>query len=192
MFKNIKLLRKLKQDSYNVEMSEDDYINESNEAVIYVNSKNINDIICKYSIGDDVIINDELAEYLQGSVDYIEYEHGLNIKINSEKEFTREEKDKTKLSIRNYFTKKVADINEKLYSNKIESFILMLVTLFVLSGYVLLNLYFPIEILSEIVLIAGWVFAWRFIESLAFERNKMRKAAIKYYRILNARIEFLT
>ena len=47
------------------------------------------------------------------------------------------------------------------------------------------------EILSEVLLLISWVFGWRLTESLAFHRKEIRKEAVKFYRLLNARIDFL-
>lgn len=191
MFDNIKLLKKLKNESYEVEYTLDDYINENNEAIIYVNCKDSSDIISKYSSGEDLTINKELSSYLQDDTNYLNLKYPINIKINSEKELSRDDKDKIKLSIRNHFTKKVSDVNEKLYENKNECIMLVFLSLFFLLAYVFTKIYLPLEILSEILLIISWVFVWRMTESIVFDRKAMRKEAIKYYRLLNARIEFL-
>ena len=194
MFKNIKLLKELKNQSYEIELDDDaDYTNERNEALIYVNASQTSDIVSKFSAGEDLIINSELSSYLEEKVDYLDIKYPINIKINNAKDFDKNEKDKVKLSVRNKFTQKVSEVNEKLYTNKIECIVLTILSLLFLVAYIACRLIpnsIVGEIVSEIVLIISWVFVWRLVESIVFERRQMRKEAIKYYRLLNARIEF--
>lgn len=194
MFKNIKLLKELKNQSYEIELDDDaDYTNERNEALIYVNANQTSEIVSKFSAGEDLIINSELSSYLEEKVDYLDIKYPINIKINNAKDFDKNEKDKVKLAIRNKFTQKVSEVNEKLYTNKIECIMLTILSLLFLVGYIACRLIpngIVGEIVGEIVLIISWVFVWRLVESIVFERRQMRKEAIKYYRLLNARIEF--
>lgn len=190
MFKNIKLLRKLKKDSYEIEYSTEGKINKNDEAVICINTIDSNDIISKYSVNNDLTINSEVSKYLADYVDDIQIKHSLNIKICSEKEMKRDEQSKIKIALRNHFTKKVSDVNEKLYANEVESWTLVFLSFIFLLAYVLCKIHLPIEILTELLLIVAWVFVWRMTESIAFVRREMRKEAIKYYRLLTARIEF--
>ena len=191
MFNNIVTLKKLKDASEEVEILEDKYINENNEALIYVKANSCEDIISKYSSGDNVTFNEELSNYLEEEVKHLPITYPINIKINNEKEFKQKEKDKVKLALRNCYTKKVNDCNKQLNSNKTESIVLLFLTLIFLIGYVLIKVYASFEILSELLLLVAWVFGWRLTESLAFHRKDIRKEAIKFYRLLNARIDFL-
>ncbi|MBE5746531.1 MAG: hypothetical protein E7359_04545 [Clostridiales bacterium] len=194
MFKKIRLLKQLKDDSNELEVQEEQLLNENNEALIYVNCDSASDIISKYSSGDDLTINSELSSFLEDKNENLSINYPVNIKINNSKQFNNEEKNKVKLSIRNHFANKVNDINEKLHKNKIECIVLFLISLLTLLSYVACKLIFKIdivnEIISEILLIIAWVFVWRLVESIAFERRKMKFKAIKFYRLLNARIEF--
>jgi len=190
MFKNIKLLRKLKKDSYEIEYSSESKVNKDNEAVICINAKDKTDIISKYSVDTDLTINSELSDYLKENADEIPIKHPLSIKIDTEKELTVEDKSKVKLALRNHFTKKVSDVNEKLYENEVECYTMVFLSFIFLLAYVLCKIHLPIEILSEILLIIAWVFVWRMTESIVFVRKEMRREAIKYYRLLTARIEF--
>lgn len=194
MFKNIKLLKELRNQSNQIELDEvTSLIDERNEALIYINANQSNEIISKFSTGEDLTINSELSNYLVEKVDDVNIKYPINIKINNAKDFDKTEKHKIKLAIRNKFTKKVSEVNEKLYNNKIECIMLIILSLLFLFIYVACKL-IPIgvvgEIISEIILIISWVFVWRLVESIFFERIKMRKEAIKFYRLLNARIEF--
>lgn len=194
MLKKIKLLEKLQNDSDYVEADfEAEYTNEQNEAIIYVNANSVSDIVSSYSSGEDLTITNELSDYLESKVDNLSVKYPINIKINNSKEFTKKDKDNAKLAIRNAFSQKVSNINRDLRKNKIENIILTILTLITLVGYIACKLITNIvigEIISEIILIIAWVFAWRLVENLAFDRRIKKKNAIKFYRLLNARIEF--
>lgn len=192
MFKNIKLLRKLKKDSYEIEYSQEGKINRENEAVVSIKSKDESEIISKFSTEKDLTITPELSSYLKESADDIPVKNPIKIEINTPKDLEIEKQKKVKLALRNHFTKKVSDINEKLDENEVECYILVLLSIVFLLAYVLVKIHMPIEILSEILLIVAWVFVWRMTESIVFVRKEMRREAVKYYRLLTAKIEFKT
>lgn len=189
MFKYTRLLNKLKNESYEIEY-ENENISEKDETILYVKLNEKQDAISKFSAGEDVTITPELSEYLQQDKEYFKLDKPINIRINCEKELSGEDKDDIKRAIRNHFTKKVSDINEDLYSNKIECIYMLLGTLLFLGIYVVLKFFEPLAILSEIILIITWVFMWQFTESIFLNRPKMSKEAIRLYQLLNARIDF--
>ncbi|MGN1208398.1 MAG: hypothetical protein ACI4TI_02915, partial [Christensenellales bacterium] len=185
----IKLLKHLKQASYEVEY-ENDNESERNETILYCKIKDKSDVINPYSSGEDVFIRDELSSYLQQSNNYMELAKPINIRFDSENELTNQDKDEIKLAIRNHFTLKVSDVNEELYSNKKECFFMISAFILFLSLFVLGKFFANFSIISEIFSLVSWVFGWDFVESIAFVRPKLRKEAIRLYKLLNARIEF--
>lgn len=190
MFKNIKMLKELKNEFQQIEFENGEIINENNEALIYVKADNKDDLVSKLSEGEDTIITSDFARFVNENTDNIKLEKHLNIKINNTKEFTREDKSMIKLAYRNYFEKKVSDINDRLYSNKVECIYLMILSVLALGLYALIKIVEKFSLFSEMILIIAWVFVWRTTENIFFERSKLRKEAIKYYKLLNARIDF--
>ncbi|MGN1222704.1 MAG: hypothetical protein ACI4T1_01055 [Christensenellales bacterium] len=190
MFKNIKMLKELKNEFQQIEFENGEIINENDEALIYVKAENKDDLVSKLSEGEDTIITSDFARFVNENTDNIKLEKHLNIKINNTKEFTREDKSMIKLAYRNYFEKKVSDINDRLYSNKVECIYLMILSVLALGLYALIKIVEKFSLFSEMILIIAWVFVWRTTENIFFERSKLRKEAIKYYKLLNARIDF--
>lgn len=190
MFKNIKMLKELKNEFQQIEFENGEIINENDEALIYVKADNKDDLVSKLSEGEDTIITSDFARFVNENTDNIKLEKHLNIKINNTKEFTREDKSMIKLAYRNYFEKKVSDINDRLYSNKVECINLMILSVLALGLYALIKIVEKFSLFSEMILIIAWVFVWRTTENIFFERSKLRKEAIKYYKLLNARIDF--
>lgn len=189
MFKNIKLLKKLKEDSYEIEY-ENDYLNENNESIIYVKAGDKTDIINKYSDGENLTITSELSNYLQKDNPYLDISKPVTVKINTEKEFNREDKLIIKQAYRNHFTKKVSDVNEQLHDNKVSCVFMLLVAIVFLVLFVVAKYFEQTGILAEIFSLLTWVFAWDLTENLAFKQPTLRKEAIILYKLLNARIEF--
>lgn len=189
MSKYTRLLKKLKDDSYEIEY-ENDNISEKDETILYVKLNEKQDAISKFSDGEDVQITPELSNFLQEDKEYFKLDKPLNIRINCEKELSLEDKDDIKRAVRNTFTKKVSDINEDLYSNKIECIFMLIGTLLFLGLYVLFRFLEPLGIVAEIMLIITWVFMWQFTESIVFKRPQMSKEAVRLYKLLNARIDF--
>ena len=190
MSKNIKMLKELKNEFQQIEFENGEIINENDEALIYVKAENKDDLVSKLSEGEDTIITSDFARFVNENTDNIKLEKHLNIKINNTKEFTREDKSMIKLAYRNYFEKKVSDINDRLYSNKVECIYLMILSVLALGLYALIKIVEKFSLFSEMILIIAWVFVWRTTENIFFERSKLRKEAIKYYKLLNARIDF--
>ena len=189
MFKNIKLLKHFKNASSEVEY-ENDLESERNETILYVNIKDKSDVINSYSSGDDVVIKPELSDFLQQNNNYMELSKPINIRFACEKEISEQNQDEIKLAIRNHFTLKVSDINEELSKNKNECFFMIVAFILFLGLYIAGKLIEPLGIVSEIFLLVAWVFGWDFVESIAFVRPRLRKEAIKLYKLLNSRIEF--
>lgn len=189
MFKNIKLLNKLKNDSNEIEY-ENDYISEANESIIYVKANSKDDIISKYSAGEDLTLNNELIDYLQQDNLYMDISKPLNIRFNSEKEYSDGEKSEIKKAYRNCFFKQVSDVNEELYYNKKLCFYMGIMAIIFLALFVVAKFIEPLGILSEIMLIVSWVFVWELTENIFFNRPKLTRKAIQLYKLLNARIEF--
>lgn len=189
MFKNIRLLKHFKNASQEVEY-ENENESERNETILYVKIKDKSDVINPYSSGDDVTIKDELSSFVQQGNNYMELSKPINIRFDNQEELTREDKDDIKLALRNHFTLKVSDVNEELNSNKKQCFFMLTLFILFLSLFIASKFIEPIGIVSEIFSLVSWVFGWDFVESIAFVRPKLRKRAIKLYKLLNARIEF--
>lgn len=190
MFENIKLLKQLKIESYNIDNEDNEVLNERGEAVICVECEDKNDIVSKFSCGDNATITSEFSNFLKENTEDLDIEKSLNLKIHSNNEFSNEDKSQIKLAIRNHYTKTLSDVNKRLYQNKAECIILSILSVIFMLIYVVSKFFDPYEISSELILIIVWVFMWRAIENIAFERRELRKRAIKLYRLLNARIEF--
>lgn len=189
MFKNIRLLKHFKNASQEVQY-ENENESERNETILYVKIKDKFDVINPYSSGDDVTIKDELSSFIQQGNNYMELSKPINIRFDNQEELTSEDKDDIKLALRNHFTLKVSDVNEELNSNKKECFFMLTLFILFLSLFILSKFIEPIGIMAEIFSLISWVFGWDFVESVAFVRPKLRKSAIKLYKLLNARIEF--
>lgn len=189
MFGNIKLLKHFKNASSEVEF-ENDLESERNETILYVKIKDKSDVINPYSSGDDVVIKNELSDFLQQNNNYMELSKPINVRFACEKEISNEDQDEIKLALRNHFTLEVSDINEELSKNKKECFFMIFAFVLFLGLYIAGKIVEPLGIVSEIFLIVAWVFGWDFVESIAFVRPRLRKDAIKLYKLLNSRIEF--
>ncbi len=190
MFKNVKLLKHLKNASSEVEF-ENDCESEGNETILYVKIKDKFDVINPYSSGDDVTIKEELSEFIQKNNNYMELSKPINIRFDNEKELSREDRDEIKLALRNHFTLQVSDVNEELDANKKECFLMISLFVLFLGLFIVGKFFESFGIMSEIFSLISWVFGWDFVESIAFVRPKLRRKAIRLYKILNARIEFL-
>jgi len=189
MFKNIKLLKHFKNASQEVEF-ENENESERNETILYVKIKDKSDVINPYSSGDDVTIKDELSSFIQQGNNYMELSKPINIRFDNQEELTSEDKNDIKLALRNHFTLKVSDVNEELNSNKMLCFFMLSLFVLFLSLFIIGRFFEPIGIVAEVCSLISWVFGWNFVESIAFTRPKLRKSAIKLYKLLNARIEF--
>ena len=190
MFKNIKLLKELREESTKIDYEFDNY-NSRNEAEVLMKIENEDDIVSSLSMGEDLMVNESFETFISNSVSHIEPDKKIDLKISCENNIYDDEKTNIKNAIKNHYTKKISSINDDLHKNAIDNIFLTVASVAVLALIIVLSKFSYLTLLIEILDIFAWVLLWEVFDNFIFRRRELRKIAIKNYQILNMRIEFL-
>lgn len=141
-------------------------IGDNMKKTIHINLKSESDLIDKYNQN---IVSMDLIEYILEQTHYINKKDELNVVID--KEFDTDTIGLIKTGLRN---EELKIIKQNRYDN-IRQIIFLLLGIICLTAYVFLD---NIEVLSEILLIGGWILIGEAIEIQLFSdsqanRNKM-------------------
>lgn len=153
-----------------------------NKIQIYLNDKK--DYISKFN---QERISKELYGYIKNEVKLININKKINIEITSKFSLTDKEKETLSLNIKNTSEEELNDI--KLLEEKV----LLKDLLLLLIGIIIIFIYFILKntpIISEVILIIGWLFIWEAIARLLFAgtERKIQKQRLK--QIIYSDIDF--
>lgn len=190
MFKNIKLLKKLKEESTKIDYEFDNY-NSKNEAEVLMKIEDRDDIVSALSMGEDLIVNEDFDSFIKNSTSHITPEKKINLKIKCENKISADEKTDIKNAVKNHYTKKISSLNDELHRNAIVNIFLIVASVAILSIIIFLSQFSHLQILIEFLDIFAWVLLWEVFDNFVFNRSEIRRIAIKNYQILNMRIEFI-
>lgn len=132
-------------------------------------------------------LNQDLIDYLVEEIKGISIKE--SIKINIITNFKMEEVDKEQLvnMLRSHFGTDVGELYDLNSKFAIIDFILAIIGILVLVSYFFL---INVPILSEFLLIIGWLFIWEAVYNIIFERAKTKVKIKKLKKITNCKIEF--
>lgn len=150
---------------------------------------NINDKSILTNPFNDEKISDELGNYIFKCSMQYKISNKLKIIINHDNLLSHEEQLKLKKMIIVYFNEQI-NYRNKLYkfSIVIDSLTLLIGILFICLYY--LFYYYNIAIISEILLIIGWVAIWEWAYNNIFVDTKNIFKIEKYKQIINSKIIF--
>lgn len=152
---------------------------------IFVNLKNKNDYVNKFN---NDRISKELNNYLLDECKTIKYNSKINIKVKSEFNITEEEQKKFKEMIKNSYVDDNLELNLTLKRLLVVDLIMFLIGIVFLLFYYLSK---NIIIMSEILLIFGWVLIWESTYNLLFSRVENKIKIKKNRQIINGKIDFI-
>lgn len=190
MFKNIKLYKKLKEESTKIDYEFDNY-NVRHEAEVLMKIEDRDDIVSALSMGEDLIVNEDFDSFIKSSTSHITPEKKINLKIKCENKISADEKTDIKNAVKNHYTKKISSLNDELHRNAIVNIFLIVASVAILSIIIFLSQFSHLQILIEFLDIFAWVLLWEVFDNFVFNRSEIRRIAIKNYQILNMRIEFI-
>ena len=153
-----------------------------NKIQIYLNDKK--DYISKFN---QERISKELYGYIKNEVKLININKKINIEITSKFSLTDKEKETLALNIKNTSEEELNDIKV------LEEKVILKDLLLLLRGIIIIFIYFILKntpIISEVILIIGWLFIWEAIARLLFAgtERKIQKQRLK--QIIYSDIDF--
>lgn len=142
--------------------------------------------VSKYN---DEVISNELVDHIQGQLIGEDTKKDLQLNIETKFKLTEQEKDTYTYMLKKEYKERVNDILIESRDSDIKKLILFVVGLLFISGYYFLDLTFS-HIISEVLLIFGWVAMWEVAYSLLFLDFKRKKYMKRYNQILKCDVKY--
>ncbi len=181
--KRIKELRKIAHESYIRE-----YDNDGRE-LIRMQVRNDDDFLSKYSPKDQILISNDVVEYLDNAVKSKRLDKDLHIIISSN---VIDEKEKTQYQkgIRNYYRLRILDIERRLKTNTFLSILMISFAILIFSIYIFMEISNTGYIILQLIDIAGWVFVWEAVDLFFLERKRLKYEQLRDCSLYDAIITY--
>lgn len=139
-------------------------------------------------------INPELLNFLEDSIDDIPMKNDIDLCFFLSEETRNEKREQLILNWFNTFYNFYIELEKTKMKLKIKNSIILLKISLLLLGTSNMGLNasnnFINYLLTEVIVVGGWVFLWEAISILTFERAKISKLIKNYSRFANAQILF--
>ena len=165
-----------------------DFYLEKNIAYISIKVDNYNDIISKYSIKNYEWLNDDFANYIEETAYYIPIHLDIALDINGN--FTKDEEEIIKKTIKMYFGIKLGDAQNNLSINKSINLLLFVATILFLMIFFVVTIYIPTFKFLEPISIIAWFIMWELLDNNFIKRHQLRARKIDLAQLVNMQIKF--
>lgn len=187
--KKVNKLKKYQQKKFDYYKMINDYYLVNNEAYISVKTTSINDIISKYSINKDEILNDEFIRFVNTNASYIPDDYSLVLEICNHR-FNEDEKKIITKVIQNHYALELIKVEDELKTlrRKEISFLCVGIIFFII---LLIIYHFKFGLASEEVLSFVASFSiWEFAEMRTFEEDDIKEKIVEINKLNDMKINF--
>ncbi len=189
MFKNIRTLHKITKDD-NKKALENMTLNDDQEVIVPLTLSNESNIISLFSIKENPILDESLSNFIEEQTHFIPIRQKIAFEIQSDEELSDEVKAQFLSSLsKHYHHRSIAIAQEKIINQR-NVLIFLLIGVVFLGFAFFVSAFYTNQILSEILMIIGWVFVWEATDLFFIERGILNKKQIKYHRIQTAKVTF--
>lgn len=160
-----------------------------NEAYIYLNVTNLDNIKSEYSTNHQVILKKEFYETIENLASFIPLDYPLVLEIQNNI-FSSEEKILVRRLIRNHFSLVTISKEMELKNIKRKSHFFLICGII---GFILLFLFYNYKIVPYLIEIVSFIASfslWEFAESLIFEQDNLKEEIIKNKHLSKIRIVY--
>ncbi len=185
MFENARKLRQLQKEVKEYKTSK------TTDKILKIKIADDSDVLSKYSLKNNLTLNNELCEFIEKKVDYTSLNDDLKIQLYVD-DLNDESKEKYNQAFKNTYTDKIAEKSKELNRYKNLSIIFLLTGIFVLILSIFLKYFIneKVVILFESLDIVAWVFIWEATDTYFIARKVALYQQIRYYKILKADFDF--
>ena len=184
-----KKLKKYQTKKFDYYKTLNEYYIENGDAYISMKVYTIDDIISKYSIKNDEVLNYEFMRYLETNASYIPDEYSLVLEICNH-HFSDEEKEIIQKVIRNHYSISLINKKEELKTYQRKGFYLLLSGLVSLLIYAILAYTESLIILSEIFSLVFCFAMWEATDITIFDNDSIKEEIVKLQNLSEIRIIF--
>lgn len=187
--KQVNKLKKYQKKKFDYYKMINDYYLVNNEAYISAKITTINDIVSKYSINKDEILNDEFVRFVNTNASYIPDNYSLVLEICNH-QFSEDEKNIITKVIQNHYELELIKAEDELKTlrRKEISFLLVGILFFIIF---ILIYHFKFSLASEEILSFVASFSiWEFAEMRIFEEDEIKEKIVEITKLNNMKIKF--
>lgn len=157
---------------------------------IEINIRDDSNFLSPFSGGDDAVISDELAGFIEKRVDIVYPKEELSLNIRSSCIDDNEKTLYTK-AFNKYFEEKSVSAKRELRRNNFIALLFLAVGVLVIALSIFINYNFESEIWAEVLDIVAWVLVWECVDILLFKNRELRLNLKKYNALSRACIRYL-
>lgn len=156
---------------------------------IFVEINNINDIYSEFSSETTKVLKKSFAQHLEETCEEIDRDTTITIRVS--KKFNEQEKETAVKTIKKYYNNHAKQNSQEIKRNTLLSFVLLVISIGLIVALHFLNEMGVSYIISLLLEIVAWVFAWEFTDVLFFKCTGLRHEKIKNLTLLNCKIDFI-
>lgn len=191
MFKRIHKLHQLTKAD-NKKALEDLTFNEDKEVVVALHLEENSAITSCYSTNDDPILATELANFIDECTHYIPSSQKIAFVIYSSKPLQKEKQEEFINSLSSHYRHcSISTAQEKIINMRNVIIFTIVGLIFLTSSFFVSALVETSPVLSETLMIIGWVFVWEATNLFFIERAILNKSQVKSHRLETAKVTFI-
>jgi hypothetical protein len=184
-----KKLKKYQTKKFDYYKTLNEYYIENGDAYISIKVYTIDDIISKYSVKNDEVLNYEFMRYLETNASYIPDKYSLVLEICNH-HFNEEEQEIIKKVIRNHYSISLINKKEELKSYKRKGYYLLLTGLVSLFIYAILAYTGKLLILSEIFSLIFCFAMWEATDITIFDNDDIKEEIVELQNLSEIQVIF--
>lgn len=186
MFKQIKELARIKKAVGERAKPE---VDEKGNSVLKMTVRDDCDFLSPYSDDKNGVIDADVADFLDNEAQSFDLRRGVRIVIIGST-IDENERDAYPKAIKKYYGNRIIETGERLKKNLVSSIIMAIIAAVILSACVALNISDKDFVLSELIDIAAWVFAWEAVDLLFLTRPLLRREQLLNCRLYEAEVTY--
>lgn len=186
MFNTVRKLAKIKKLVKDSGKKETD---ENGKSVLRLNCSDDASFLSPYSSEKESVISSEVADFLDNEAQSLNLKRNVHIVISG-KTIDENERKIYPEAIKKYYGNRIIETGERLKKNLIAAIVMAVIAAAILSLCVAINLSDKDFVLSELVDIAAWVFAWEAVDMLFLTRPLLRREQLLNCRLYEAEVTY--
>lgn len=167
---------------------ERNYIRDDGKAVIPIKLESIDNLYMKHDY-KKLVLSDDVADYIEEIASIIPFKYDIVLEFHCH-QISDDEQERIKKIVKNNFGMEIDDID---YENRMSGYISII--LFIVGIAILIIAYALegkiLELIDELLFIAGWVVLWDMMESIIFTNNERKIKRLNKLQLYDSKVEFV-
>lgn len=155
---------------------------------IVLEFNNIDNIYSEFSSTNNKILKKKFAQHLEEAIDEQDTNEDINLIIKCEEKLTKQQKDTATTTIKKYYSRKLKQSENIIKKNKIIALSMLIVAILLIICLHFLNEINTHYIITTILEVVVWVFAWESTDIIFFKNTKDKQDKKLYKQILSSTI----